>query len=309
MLQICLPQRTGLATEHGNPVPFDQAMVPLVFGAVNIEASGIVWDEQTDSYLVVTDEAINDETLVFRIDKNGQVLHALSIADKSDVDDLESISLEGGYAYLLTSLSPKRNKKFKRRRKQFVRLQYTGGEFLSNETVNLYKVLKKISKDENIDRATQQFLAKCVDKQGLEIEAHAVKEEMLYLGFKQPDKNNGGSTILQVSDINQVFSGEYHDAKIWRKFNLTEPDSGETTLLTDMAFSADQLYLLSASRNASNRASHLWRYNLSTEKLMHLTSFPDLLAEGISITDDQASIVFDGGGINPSYFFKLNIDP
>jgi hypothetical protein len=304
---IVVSLQAVLAAEPEKPGQFGQQMIPLEFEGVNIEASGIVWDEKTGSYLLVSDEAIDGETLVFRVDENGQITETQSIADKKDVDDLESISIDGEYAYLLSSLSPKRNKKLKRARKQFVRLQYAKTEFVSNETVNLYKVLKKISKDKNIETTTRKFLARRIAKQRLEIEAHAVREEMLYLGFKQPDKKDGDCTILRVSNIDQIFSGEYLDAKIWQIFRLTDPDSGDRTFLTDMAFSADQLYLLSVSDNTANQGSYLWRYDLTTEKLMHLMSFPNLIAEGISISGKRASIVFDGGSVDPSYFLKVKI--
>lgn len=156
---------------------------------------------------------------------------------------------------------------------------------------------------------TRRFLKHAIKRKKVEVEAHAVVKDTLYLGFKHLSKKNKQSVILAITGIDALFSGSYEYAGIWRSLNLIDPETGLKTLISDMAFSSDKVYLLSVIKTKQRHASFLWRYDIASSDLSHIKTFPEMSAEGVSVNDDQsrASVVFDGGKKGLSYFLDMEI--
>ena len=175
--------------------------------------------------------------------------------------------------------------------------------------IDLYEILRKLSNNATLDIAVQKFLKRSIDHKSMDIEAHAVIEDALYLGFKSPLDRQGNTVILRVMGVNGLFAGTIGHVEIWQEFKLLESNSGKPALLSDMVVQNDQLFLLGVVNHRRHLMSGLWAYNIDKKNLSQLATFPDLKAEGIAIRQDlgEALIVFDGGAKNPSQYTWIKI--
>ena len=74
-----------------------------------------------------------------------------------------------------------------------------------------------------------------------------------------------------------------------------------------MVIQNDQLFLLGVLKHHERSLSCLWNYTLNTKTLTKLATFPNLKAEGLSVSKDldEAMIVFDGGSEKLSCYTLL----
>ncbi len=268
-----------------------------------IEASGIISALRDDSYLIVSDESENDKPELFKINSQGELVARLGIQTSEAVDDLESISREGDSVYVLSSLD-----KSKKKRRHLLRLSTDGNSVISDGQVNMYDVLEGLSKTaEDLD--TRQFLKTALRNKSIELEAHNVYQNDLYLGFKTPLNSRDETVILKLENIQGLFLGEPVKGRIWRSVSLLNPETGSPALLSDMLFYNGRLLLLGVSKGQGSISSHLWSYQPETSALRSLKTFDRLRAEGISATskDGEVVVVFDGDGKNASRFLPLTL--
>ena len=299
-------------TELANVIPIrntEPISTPLIdIGSTRIEASGVAWDNVTDTYLLVSDETMKSGPMVYEMNKQGQLLSALPINVAGDIDDMESISTDGKYFYVASSLSYSKKGRLESKRRKLVRLQRTGKNLETRGEVDLYEILRSLADNTTVDVAAREYLKQAIEHKSLDIEAHAVMNNLLYLGFKNLLDRQGNTVILKVTGVDTLFGGDkMGDAKIWQRLKLLDPDSGKSALLSDMVIQNDQLFLLGVIKHHKRSLSCLWKYTLNTKTLTQLATFPDLKAEGLAVRQglDEAVIVFDGGGEEPSRYTLL----
>ena len=269
-----------------------------------IEASGIVWISQASHFLLVSDETYKNKTGVFVMNQRGMVEGRLSKLDDHSIDDIESISTDGRYVYLLASLSYNKKDKLTKKRKRLLRFKYQNQTVSEQKSVNLYRVLKTISETQ-ADSRVGEFLQAALSDHSMNIEAHFVNANSLYLGFKSPHDDNR-TLIIKLSDLDSLFDGEIPRAEIWRSLPLFHPETGEPMQLSDMALVNGELLLLGTSRS-NRKDSVLWRYQPGNNKLESLKKFPGLNAEGVSFhpASSQIILVFDEGKKKHSNYLSL----
>jgi hypothetical protein len=141
----------------------------------------------------------------------------------------------------------------------------------------------------------------------IQLEAHNVYQNDLYVGFKTPLNSRDETVILKLEDVDSLFAGEPARGTIWRTVSLLNPETGSPALLSDMLFHKGQLLFLGVSKGQGSVSSHLWSYAPDTSSLRTLKTFQRLRAEGVSTTakDGEIIVVFDGGGKNASRFLPL----
>lgn len=270
-----------------------------------LEASGISWNPATMSYLLVSDE----QPALFEMSPVGDIDKRHELDSFAGIDDLESVSQDGGYVYLAASLSHNSKNQLKPKRRQLMRLRLGEGGIESADTLDLYQLLQDLRDDVQTDAGVGVFLGVALDDGSLDIEAHAVVDNTLFLGFKAPLDADGNAVILRLENVAGLFAGEAARAAIWQRLNLRHGFSSADSRLSDFSFSDDALYLLSVSQQDDRLSSYLWRFDLTSRALSRVREFPGLRAEGLSVnaTGLDAMIVFDGDGELPSQFLRLRI--
>lgn len=271
-----------------------------------IEASGILWIPHAKQYLLISDEAYNDEPGLFTLNSDGKLTDQITLPKKINMDDLESISSDDEHIYILSSLAHNKRDKLKTKRKQLLRFEFKDDDVKHAKTIDLYDVLTTLH-DEQPESPVAQFLAVGFKDHSLDIESHFVKNNALYLGFKSPLNAANATVILKLSNLDRLFDGKDHaQAEIWESLLLSDPTSKQPTQLSDLLRIDDDLYLLSGA-NTLEKNSFLWHYSLTDKNLQLLTTFAGLKAEGITYREDlsQLMVVFDEGKGNPSKYALL----
>jgi hypothetical protein len=276
--------------------------------AEGIEASGILWNPKSRQYLLLSDEQYNKQAGVFIMDEHNHISARLSVpsTDKQGIDDLESISTDGDYVYILSSLSYTKKDQLKNKRKKLLRFKYKKQQVMHHQSVDLYKILNAIKDARTTDAKLAVFLTQAIENHSLDIESHFVKNNQLYLGFKSPFASSHKALIIKVHNVQALFEGKVPVATIWQRIALADPETGEPMQLSDMISVDNDLFLLSVSRS-SEQKSVLWRYRLNDQILEDIQQFSGLKAEGISYLREQAlfTIVFDEGKNKPSKYLSL----
>lgn len=245
------------------------------------------------------------------MNKRGAITSRLIFSENTRIDDLESISRDGKNIFIAASLSHNRKGHLKTKRRKFIRFNYNDQGILEQDEVDLYAVLDRLSQNSPPSEMTR-FLSDAIKHRTMDIEAHMVMNNKLYLGFKAPLDSQGNTVILELSDINKLFSEQKIDGRIWQTVQMLSPETGEKTRLSDMLMLKESLLLTSVVRSSQKSRSYLWRYSLQDKSLTKIKTFPGLKLEGISPSSDGKSlmIVFDEGGGEPSQYqsipFSLN---
>ncbi|WP_428356830.1 hypothetical protein [Methyloprofundus sp.] len=275
--------------------------------ADKIEASGLLWLETEAHYLLIGDEQYRKQAGIFVMQEGGVVSEHLSLgtAKKSEIDDLESISSDGEYIYILSSLSHNKKDKLKANRKKLLRFKYQNQRATEQQSVDLYAQFKKLKK-QTTDTQLAAFLKQAIKQHSLDIESHFIMDDALYLGFKSPFIASDKTLIMKINSISALFRGETLSAEIWRSLRLLDPETGEPMLLSDMIQVDGQLLLLSVSRS-SLASSVLWRYQSEQGILSAMQIFPGLKAEGIAFQPGKSilTVVFDAGGKKHSKYLNI----
>lgn len=277
--------------------------------ANKIEASGVLWNQHDSHYLLVNDEEKKGQAGVYIMDDEGVISEKLAIngLGKKGIDDLESISFDQGLFYILSSLSHNKKGKLKSKRRKLVRFKYQDQQTSSIQEIDLYNVLVRLKDEHTTDIQLATFLNRAIENHSIDIESHFVKNNILYLGFKEPFINGNKTLIIKINDVESLFKGKVPTAENWQIITLSDPNTGDPMKLSDMQYIDDHLFLLSTS-DSTEKNSVLWSYHLNDKALTNIRQFPGLKAEGISYRPEQEKfmVVFDEGGNKNSKYISFS---
>ncbi|MBT3206698.1 MAG: HlyD family efflux transporter periplasmic adaptor subunit [Gammaproteobacteria bacterium] len=271
-----------------------------------IELSGLIKASNPDYYFIVSNESTAKTPALYKLNTQGEIIQLLTIHNKKSVNELKTISSPGDDIYVLAPLDNNKQK-----RHQLSHLQLTDEHVVLDGHINLYQLLIKLSKTSH-DVNTRQFLKQALQEDTIQIEAHAIHQDDLYVGLKAPLNQQGETVFIKFDNIDQLFMHKPLSAsgEIWRSIALLDPQTGAPSHLSDMLFFDNKLLLLGRSDNQSVSSSHLWSYQYTSSSLTALQSFGPLKAKGISATSKQGEImlVFDGNGKQPSRFLPVALN-
>lgn len=269
--------------------------------ADKIEASGLLWDERNGQYLLVSDQKYDKNTGVFVINADGSFRSQLNMSQNTQINDLESISTDGEFVYILNSFSDKKSDTGK-----FIRFKYTQDQVTEQQEINLLDALKKYTTDHS-KSPVAKLLSQSLKDETVDIESHLVIGNDCYIGLKAPRDNNNEAVFIKIDNVAGIFAGQAINAEIVLTGFLSNPITGKATHLSDMILIGNELFLLSTQAGASTD-SYLWRYTLGGYNPKLVKTFANTKAEGITYnpTANLFVIVFDEGGGNPSKFQLLN---
>ncbi len=285
-------------------IPTDNRIDPK-----SIEASGVLWDPENLNFFMISDESSSGKTALYRMDVQGRITNSIVVKDAPQIDDLESLSADGPYLYLLSSLSHNKKGKLKAKRRQFLRLEQDGSHLISRGFIDLYHVLEQLEATTN-DRHTAIFLKDALQSKRIDIEAHVVRNDNLILGFKSPRTDLGQTVFLRIMNLERIFAGRPPQGEIWETIMLVDSQAGEPVLLSDMLWIDSTLLLLGSRGKKQSHVSYVWAYDQATHVLREIFTISGLKAEGIARTqyDQEYLLVADGGGTTASRYLMVNLD-
>lgn len=276
--------------------------------ADKIEASGLLWLPTEKLYLLISDEHYKKKQPGIYFYNDGLILDNVSVADKSKllIDDLESISSDGDFIYILSSLSHNSNDKLKAKRKKLIRFKLQDQQIGKWQEVDLYQVLNAL-KDWATVPGLSRFLQQAIANHSMDIESHFVVNNALYLGFKAPFLDGAKTSIIKIDGVNEMFDGAQPVAEIWQAISLIDPENGKPMQLSDMIWISEQLFLLSVSTESEHQRSVLWCYRDHDNSLKPRQIFTGLKAEGLAYRPEQSlfTVVFDQGSKTASKYISL----
>jgi multidrug resistance efflux pump len=284
--------------------------------ADTVEASGLWWNAKESHYLMVSDESHGNGAAIFIVNADMRIERRMKMLRPIDIDDLESISSDGEYVYVLSSLAHNKQGQLKAKRKQLLRLRYQGDQVTAQQDIDLHAVLVALSLQQPAT-ALSQFLAVALRDKEVDIESHFVKGGKLYLGFKSPQTAGATTVIAEIDNVSALFAGQHTHARVWREVALVDTESGVAARLSDMAWVDDRLLMLGVTRG-SPKSSQLWMMDMSASagkdghdgpKATLLKRFKGVAAEGLAYRPDNATltVVFDEGQAAASKYQSMAV--
>lgn len=274
----------------------------------HIEASGVLRDPENFGFLLISDESLDGQPALYRMDGQGKITDHVMVQGGPKIDDLESMSADGTYIYLLSSLSQNKKGKLKAKRRQFIRLVQDGPNMIYRDSLDLFHVLEQVATTTH-DPRTAQYLRDALQSQRIDIEGHGIRNGHLFLGFKAPRNDEGQTIILRITDLENVFAGNIPHGEIWKTVTLVDSKTGEPARLSDMLWLNNTLLLLGILEETQPPVSYVWAYDHTHNVLNELATIPNMKAEGIYPTQqpNEYMLVADGGGKVASRYLTVNL--
>ncbi|HRO67985.1 MAG TPA: biotin/lipoyl-binding protein, partial [Pseudobdellovibrionaceae bacterium] len=165
----------------------------------HLEPSGAIYLSDLKKFLVVSDDTDKKKSAsLFLVEAEGTVLdEVLVVPGVGKVSDLESVSQQGDWIYLMTSQGLNKKGKDKGARNQFIRVKRSGLSLSDSQSVEFKPLLMKAIAA-SADRKLQAAFRTLKSPGDFEIESHFVDGSDLYLGFKNPMSADHQSLILVI---------------------------------------------------------------------------------------------------------------
>lgn len=281
-----------------------RSVVPLETNG--IEASGILYLEDMDSYLVISDDTPGNAPILFLMNRDGRITEETVIAGLDRISDMESVAEgENGTVYIASSLSTGKKGRVKPSAKLLVSVRRQRNRFTLIEKIDLYALLKsRAEKESGADWAS--FILQGIAGNKLDIEGMFHKDGALFLGFKTPLMNKQ-SVIIRINDIDHLM--EHREAvsgqiSIWKTISLKYGNDRGRQRISDLFYYKDDLYITGtpSAEKAGSRSGSLWKLDAESDAAIHITDFNNLQPEGIAACKDKnaLTICFDQGRNNQS---------
>ena len=288
-------------TSYGNVPLAIKVPAKLMNTLKSFEPSAIQFLSATGNYLVAIDDTTEEDApFLFLMDTNGNVDKTpVVIEGLSKMTDMESLSQENGYVYVMSSQSRNKKGKILKERNLFVRGKLNG-HVLGGTTVielraELIKALGAVS-DTRISSMQATF-----DKL-IEIESHYIKNGVVYVGLKDSQSRPGVGLVLEIGKADSIFAlGKLDPAQIRVSNELDFTKSGGTEeKISDISLQKDGSLLVTAT--LENGGGSIWSYE--GQDLRLVMSYENERPEGITFSDDgKVIVVFDQGTETPLYTF------
>ena len=313
----------GLArTAHAAPVRLDEVVrprpldvPPSLAARSRFEPSGLVWLEDLERYLVVSDDTghkgRNDHApWVFLVDDEGRVEPVpLPLAGIDTVNDLEAVTVrEDGRLLLMSSNNISKKGNRPRSRQRLLEVGREGRTLTVQRRTRLLPAL--LETHDPPDLATLGLAAR--EEDGLpviNVEGMAWHDGALYLGLKQP-VGPAGALIWRLTGVDRLLETgrlEKGQVTVWGRVPLTTTD-GRARGLSDLGFDAKgHLLVLSTVPGAQDDVQEggLHRLVRSEEgrwEAHTLATFPGRKPEGLCVVGPKRlTLVFDADAATPAW--------
>ncbi|MDM8549666.1 hypothetical protein QUF72_06305 [Desulfobacterales bacterium HSG2] len=287
------------------------SLTPLI--TEEIEASALLWLEDIDRYMILSDDTPGKKPLVFLMDKQGKITKETSIRGLGKISDMESAAIgDNGTVYIASSLSRNKKGKLGKSRRLLIAAERKGENFKLIRKTDLYALLKK-SANRNRNKDWARFVLDGMKNRSVDIEGMFYHAGALHLGFKSPFKS-GDSVILKIDRVEEMFrKGKPDDDQIslWKTVSLKADDASPRECISDLFRYNGTLYIAGVSdeKSAGRKSGSIWQMDEHTGKVARIATFDGLRPEGIAAGGeaDTLTVSFDQGNGNPSQFAKVKL--
>ena len=286
-----------------------------VYELTKFEPSGAIWLADLNKYLVISDDTDDTHSpLLFLMNRDGSIDSApLKISGLPEIMDIESITQDGQFIYLLSSQSRNSSGDVKNNRSLIVKVKREGLELTAVSYFQLRPLLMDAlakSKDAELNTLGLTIQAGTVKNGDLDIEGMTLVGNDILIALKSPHNTSDESYILRLSNKDYIFTNKYfHSSQvsIAAKLNFTgktEFDEKNKMGLSDLVYVNGTYYLSTTCKKAN--CSALWKTtSLDNEHLKLLKTFPVNQLEGVAIGQNNEILgVFDEGKSEPYYFIN-----
>jgi len=307
-------------SEHKHPVEaipeiFDITVAGSLKDIGPIEASGVIYLKDLKHYIIISDDTIKKQPVVYLMDTGGAVQDELLIQGLDKINDMEAIAEDhAGNIYIACSLSSNKKGRLPDARKLLVRAVRDRALLRLDRKVFLYDVIRQAAlKYADTDWAQLVITDGNV---AVNIEGIFCRDGALYLGLRTPLKDNKAA-IIKISEIDRVFEKSLpgkQDVELWQTFDLKDRVSGVCAGISDLHLSGNTLYIVSYNPDTVSGtlrdAGNLWKYDFAGNDLQHVRRFADAKPEGVTINSDTKEIVItcDRDAAQPSQMITLRLD-
>lgn len=267
-----------------------------------IEASALVWLEDIDRWLMLSDDTPNKTPLLFLMDHQGRITKETLIKGLKEISDMESATVSNdGTLYIASSLSTSKKGNLGKSRRLLISVKRKGNDFSLIRNADLYELLGENAVRNN-NEEWAQFILKAMGERSLDMEGMFHRDGALYLGFKSPF-HRGHSVILRIDRIEEMLGKKKLDddqVSLWKKIILKTDKASNQEHISDMFHHNGTLYVTGTS--SQKIGGSLWKLDENTGKMIHIARFDGLRPEGIAAGKDKDTLMisFDQGGNNPS---------
>ncbi len=288
----------------------DLPIVPLK--TTPIEASAVLYLDDIERYLVLSDETPDNKPLLFLMDRFGSITKEATISGLKKINDMESIAVsDNGTIYIASSLSVNKEGKLNLSRKLLVTVERKKDRFKLVKKMNIHALLIN-NAEKHMESDWARFIMSGYRDMAINIEGMFYRSGALYLGFKSPLKA-GRSVILKIDRIDELFDDIQMDqdqVSIWKSFRLKEGE-GFTERISGLFYNDGILYITGTlnSKGESKKSGSLWKYEELTGKVTCIEKFKELKPEGIAAgpKNDNLLICFDQGNTNLSRILFIKV--
>jgi multidrug resistance efflux pump len=284
--------------------------------AGRIEASGVLYLDDIDKYLVISDDTPLKKPFLFIMNGEGQIEKEAVIAGLQKINDMEGLAGgNDGYMYVLSSQSYNSSGKLSDARKLFLRVARSGESFTLKGSIQLYDVLHSAA-EKNPEQPWARYLTMAIKDSSLDIEGVAFRQGELYLGIKNPLLDNG-AVILNIGKADELFGASginAADIAIWRQWKLIDPATGAPGHISDLQFNGDKLYALSVDEgtngDSGKKSGALWRCRFGDEQPACIQHFTNCKPEGVAFNNRTGELIvtFDNGSKRPSQMITVRVE-
>ncbi len=304
--QRALPQ---VITDESRRTPSPIDVPAALAASTRVEASGLVWVQALDRYIVVSDETGLEKAAhppwLFAMSRRGVVdPEPITVENVSQLDDIESVTVgDGNTLWIAASNSVSEKGNRPKAREQLIRLEGVNGGFRAAGNVRLAELLDAAP-------ATTRTALGLTDTRALDIEAIAWRAGALYLGLKAP-LDNGRAIIWRVAAPDRLLAGDLAGAgiAIWGTVAVGVELDGRPVPggFSDLAFVSDTTLLATVTASAAGEKPTGALYTLARTgtdlRATFIEAFPGLRPEGVALSPDagRIMIVFDRGSEPPLF--------
>jgi multidrug efflux pump subunit AcrA (membrane-fusion protein) len=308
---------TAKSQELPAGIQLDKIQVPsLLKNRFNSELSAIVYSTDLQKYLLASDEYSSAAPTLYLMNEAGEVQdQKIDLPEEASIDDIESLSTDGEYFYLMSSLSTSKKGNLPASRQKMMRIEIEGLAAKVLGEINLRQLLSTLSKASKvpelqiIHRALQTSKAR-----DFEVEGHFVQNNTLFLAVKSPLLNEKDSIILTLKPFSKLWDKKLNPSALSlqsRLVNFSHPHVVGSSLISDMVLIGSQVYLSTSTNGGAGSA--LWKLNLfDLESNVGLNArfishSPDRKVEGLAFEPLRRRLIGVFDNLESPEFFSMGI--
>jgi|GEM_PF-1388896 len=262
------------------------------------EISGLVYLPEVRQFAMISDDYPDSRPLILLMDSAGEVSsRMIPIENLDKMKDIESISLQGPYLYIMSSLSANKKNHLDAGRQMFVKVRREGLRFTLEKKMDLRLALIK-ALESSRDPVLKDIAARALgtEQSDLEVEGHAVQGDALYVALKRPVLVANQGIILKIESLEQMLetgSIDPKDLSVAARFQMPFRDPEERLSISDLIIDGDSFYIATSCHE--QKCSAVWRLSPQSSRAELMQELTARKLEGIAIHPGERKIygVFD----------------